>query len=73
MQIEPRPPEKDTADLGRSLSGPGVEYAQLRADVATRLSRVCREMAPEAFDALVDDICAMKVRWARKSSLGSDD
>lgn len=68
MQIE-----TDTADLGRSPSGPGVEYAHLRADVATRLSRVCGDMAPDAFDALVDEICAVKVRWARRSSLGRDD
>jgi hypothetical protein len=35
----------------------------LRANIAERLRRVCDDMTPEAFDALVDRIHAMKVRW----------
>jgi hypothetical protein len=40
-------------------------YAQLHVDVAGRLRRVCEHMPAEQFDALVRDICALKVRWAQ--------
>jgi hypothetical protein len=37
--------------------------AALRAKVAERLRRVCDRMPPEAFDTLMDDIYAIKIRW----------
>jgi hypothetical protein len=47
----------------------GVDPADvaLRADVTTRIRRVCADMSPDAFDLLVRDICAMKRRWAGRS------
>jgi hypothetical protein len=36
----------------------------LRADIAARLRTSCAQMAPAAFDALVNDIVQFKVRWA---------
>jgi hypothetical protein len=38
----------------------------LRADVAERLRRVCADMPPTDFAALVEDICAMKLRWQQE-------
>jgi hypothetical protein len=77
MHIEPVPRTTDAADLPRTPSPPTAdatqEITQLRTDVATRLRRVCGDMPPAAFDALVDDICAMKVRWARKPTHWRDD
>jgi hypothetical protein len=67
MHTEPIHPDAHMADL-RPVPAPPVEYTRLRAAVATRLRRVCGEMAPEAFDALVDEICAMKVRWAQSEA-----
>ena len=73
MHTEPNPLEPGTANLRRVPTVPGGEYAQLRADGASRLSRVCGDMPAEAFDALVEDICAMKIRWAQKTAFGRDD
>ena len=73
MHIEPSSFETDTADVRRKASAPAAEYVQLRVDLSTRLGRVCGDMPPEAFEALVDDICAMKVRWARTSAVGRGD
>jgi hypothetical protein len=52
---QPTPPRSPTARQ------PGE--AEIRADIAKRLLAVCDHMTPEAFDALVQDICAMKARW----------
>lgn len=73
MHGEPTLPEAVSAKLRPVRPAPAVEYTQLRADVAARLGRVCGDMPPEAFEALVDDIWAMKVRWARTATAGRGD
>ena len=67
MYSEPPTPETGVGDLRQKPSDPALKPEQLRADIAARLGRVRGEMEAAAFDALVDDICAMTVRWARKS------
>ena len=66
MHVEPTPGTTDTADLRQMPSARAADTAPLRAGIAARLSRVRGDLSSEAFDALVDDICAMKVRWARE-------
>ena len=76
MHIEPVPHTRDATDVqtpSASAADVAQEFAQLRTDVATRLRRVCGDLPPDAFDGLVDDICAMKVRWARKPTHGRSD
>ena len=73
MHIEPTPPVLERADALRKPSALSPNYGQLRADLSSRLSRVCGDMPPEAFDALVDEICAMKVRWAQSPTRGRVD
>lgn len=45
---------------------PVDRHAALRADLARRLARVCRDMPACRFEALVDAICERKVRWERR-------
>jgi hypothetical protein len=73
MHIERTPGNSAFTHLRPEPSVPAEEHALLRTDVAARLSRVRGDMSSEAFDALVDDICAMKVRWARQSTVRRDD
>ena len=40
--------------------------ADLRADLAARLRNVCDGMPADQFDRLVDDICAVKLKWVRE-------
>jgi hypothetical protein len=51
-----------TPAVDRHLA-PGVRLARLTADIATRLLPVCAAMPPAAFDALVEDIARLKLRW----------
>jgi len=44
-------------------------YEALRVDVAARLRHVCAHMTPEQFDAMVHDICLMKIRWDDDSAV----
>lgn len=44
------------------IIAPGVLLA-MRADVATRLQRVCAHMPRHAFNDLVDLICRVRVRY----------
>jgi hypothetical protein len=73
MQSQPNPLEANTADSRRMPSLPAAEYARFRADIASRLSRVCGDMSGETFDVLIDEICEMKIRWARELSFRRDD
>ena len=73
MYTEPIRPATHTPDQRPVLAPPALDDAKLRTDVAGRLIRVCGDMAPAAFDALVDEISVMKVRWARKRTSGRDD
>jgi hypothetical protein len=41
-----------------------VRLPRLTADVAARLRPVCAAMPPADFDALVDGIARLKLRWA---------
>jgi hypothetical protein len=43
---------------------PAVRLARLTADVAARLRPVCAALPPADFDALVEDIARLKLRWA---------
>ena len=59
-------------DARRDAQRPEAEarYARLYGDVARRLRKVCADMAPEAFDRLVCDICDVKVRYPDDNPLG---
>jgi hypothetical protein len=41
-----------------------VRLARLTADVAARLRPACAAVPPADFDALVDDVVRLKLRWA---------
>ena len=43
---------------------PEVRLARLTDDIAARLRPACAAMPPAAFDALVEDIARLKLRWA---------
>ena len=74
MQLDPNTRAADESELRLPrASAESPDYAQLRADVAARLGRACADMTPETFDALVNDVCAMKVRWAQRSLSQRDD
>ena len=65
----PRPPARalptSPAPVSRATTeSAAAAAAAVRADVAARLRRVCADMPIEAFEHLVDDICARKRRWA---------
>lgn len=48
----------------RQRATPDEQLARLRVDVAKRLRGVCADLPSDEFDALVEDICAMKLRWS---------
>ena len=52
-----------TPAVDRHLA-PEVRSARLTADVAARLRPACAAMPPADFDALVDDLGRLKLRWA---------
>lgn len=52
-----------TPAIDRHLA-PEVRLARLTADIAARLRPVCAAMPPADFDALVNDIARLKLRWA---------
>jgi hypothetical protein len=52
-----------TPAVDRHLT-PAVRVARLTADVAARLGPACAGMPTADFDALVDDIARLKLRWA---------
>jgi hypothetical protein len=58
--LSPRPP---VPEVEPPRDDPHV--AALRAAVAERLRPVCGAMTADEFDALVRDVVAFKVRWAR--------
>ena len=62
--LPPRPQQADAGSLVRGPEWDALRYAALRSDVQARLREVCGGMAPDAFAQLVDDVCAMKLRWA---------
>ena len=43
---------------------PEVRLTRVKADVAARLRPVCADLPTAEFDALVNDIARLKVRWA---------
>ena len=55
----------DPGDGTTPVGSDDPRYAAVRADVETRLRRVCGGMPPESFAELVRDICSRKIRWAR--------
>jgi hypothetical protein len=52
-----------TPAVDRHLA-PEVRLARLTADIAARLRPACAAMPPATFDALVEDIARLKLRWA---------
>jgi hypothetical protein len=46
-----------------SQDAPASLHRQLEDEVATRLRRVCRDMPPERFEALVREIVRVKVKY----------
>jgi len=56
-------PSVYTPAVDRHLA-PAVQLARLTADIAARLRPVCAAMEPATFDALIQDIARLKLRWA---------
>jgi hypothetical protein len=63
LSVEPRSPHVTVWPpyVGQVSDDPRL--AQMRDDVAARLSRACAHLPPQAFETLVRDICMMKLRW----------
>jgi hypothetical protein len=66
-ELRPYQPTPQPSPAPDSAAG-----SELRATIAARLQRICQDMTPDAFNTLVDDIYAMKVRW-REHGLWHDD
>lgn len=55
------PPRAPSALLGAPSSS--VRMADCRADVTARLHGVCSHLPPAVFAEVVEEICALKLRW----------
>ena len=61
--LPPHPRIAGDRSVSRGPDWDALGYAALRADVEERIRGVCTDMAPDLLAELIDDICAMKVRW----------
>jgi hypothetical protein len=63
--VRPRLPHTPPPTIDRRAP-PEVRLSRLTADIAVRLKPVCDGMPAAEFDALVQDIARVKLRWSEE-------